>query len=154
MNGNENTAVRSLMAPPAPDGSTVLHSLPWLFLGGGLRLFGGTMLLLWSSAPGIDIVGRVAIVAAGLAVIAIGLRTLLEGVRIDARGVFVRNIFRSWRLRWDEIDDIGPDTRWFNLAFTLRDGRRVPARGYGAFSRAERERLSTLLLALRPVAAT
>lgn len=150
MNGNDDTAVSPLMAPPRPDGAIVFHSLPWLLLAGGLRAFGGTMFLLWATAPRIDVAGRVALVAAGVVVIALAARTLTEGVRIDARGMFVRNIFRSWHLRWDEIEAVGPDKRWFNLAITLRDGRRVPARGYGAVSRAKRERLASALLAARP----
>ncbi|HEX3807406.1 MAG TPA: PH domain-containing protein [Gaiellaceae bacterium] len=144
------------MAPPPPDGATVLRSLPWLLLASGLRAFGGTMLILWATVPnpGVGTVGRVVIGVTGVAVLALAGRTLTEGVRVDARGVFVRNIFRSWRLRWDEIEDVGPDKHWFNLSFALRDGRRVPARGYGAVSRPERERLASLLRAARPVAAT
>ncbi|HZQ82632.1 MAG TPA: PH domain-containing protein [Gaiellaceae bacterium] len=138
-----------LMAP-ATGGEPVFRSVPWLLLAAVLRGFGGTMLLLWSTAPGIDIAGRAAIALAGVLVIALAVRTLFEGVLIEPGGVFVRNVFRSWRLRWDEIEDVEPARTWFNLAFTLRDGRQIPARGVGAVSRHERERLASVILATRP----
>jgi len=144
-----DTGYTHVMAP-AKGGAPVLRAVPYLLLAALLRGFGGTMLLLWATAPGIGIAGRTAIAAAGVLVIALAVRTLLEGVRIDPTGVLVRNIFRSWRLRWDEIEDVGSDKPWFNLALTLRDGRRIHARGVGAVSRRKRERLASLLLAARP----
>jgi hypothetical protein len=113
-------------------------------------MFGGTMLVLWATAPGLSLAARGVIAAAGVVVVALGVRTLCEGVWIEHDGVLVRNVFRSWRLRWDEIAFVGPSEHWFSLSFTLHDGRRIPARGVGAITRAKRGQLASRIMAVRP----
>ena len=88
----------ALMAP-ARDDALVVRSLGWSLLFAGLRTFGGLVLLATAVAPdlGAGIAVRAAIGVAAAAVLAIAFRTLLREVRVEADGVFVRNILRSRR---------------------------------------------------------
>jgi hypothetical protein len=66
----------------------------------------------------------------------------------------VRNPFRSWRLRWDESEDVAPRRRSPLVWLTLRGGKQIAVCGWGWPLPARRERLALLLRAARPGAAT
>jgi len=156
MDGEHDTqktaaAGAGLMAP-ARDGALVVRSPGWLLLTGGLRLFGGMIIMAAAVAPGLGggTPGRVALGLASAAVVVLAVRTFLEGVYVEADGVLVRNVFRSWRLRWDEIEDVAPRRRSLLVWLTLSGGERIPLCGWGWPSPAGRERMASLLRAARP----
>jgi Bacterial PH domain len=150
--GTERHSPASEIMAPARGGTLVVRSLGWMLLFAGLRLFAAFVLMATAVAPGLGggTAARVALGLASASILAIAVRTLLEAVYVEAGGVLVRNIFRSWRLRWDEIEDVAPRERSFSLWLTLRGGRRIPVRGCGSYSRAQRERMASALRAARP----
>jgi Bacterial PH domain len=160
MNGQHDTLTSraqhepdALMAP-GRNASRVVRSPGWLLLTGGLRLFGGMVLMATAVAPGLGggAAARVALGVASVALVTIAVRTFLEGVYVEADGVVVRNPFRSWRLRWDEIEDVGRRPRNPLVWLTLRSGKRIALCGWGWPSAARRRRMASLLMAARPEA--
>jgi hypothetical protein len=60
-----------------------------------------------------------------------------QGIWTDNHGVKIRNVFRKYRLRWDEIERIEPPRpygapRNAGIGFRLHDGRRINAALYSA----------------------
>jgi hypothetical protein len=141
---------------PARDGALVIRSPGWLLLTGGLRFFGGMVVMVVAVAPGLGggTAARVGLGLASAAVLVIAFRTFLAGVYVEADGVLVRNPFRSRRLRWDEIEDVAPRRRGPLVWLTLRGGKQIAVCGWGRPLPARRERLALLLRAARPGAAT
>jgi hypothetical protein len=136
----------------ARDGALVVRSPGWLLLTGGLRLFGGMAVMVVAVAPGLGggTPARVALGLASAAVLVIATRTFLGGVYIRADGVLVRNPFRSWRLRWDEIEGVAPRPVGPLAALMLRGGKQIPVCSWGWPSPARREQLASLLWTARP----
>jgi Bacterial PH domain len=60
-----------------------------------------------------------------------------QGVFVEQDGLRVRNIFRTYRLDWDDIDRIDPPRKYgvlrnTGIQFSLRDGHNVSAALYAA----------------------
>lgn len=159
MNGEDETqaATRTREEPgelmaPTRDGALVVRSPGWLLLTGGLRLFGGIVVMVVAVGPGLGggTPARVALGLASVAVLVIAVRTFLGGVYLEADGILVRNPFRFLRLRWDEIEDVGPRRHSPLVGLTLRGGKQIPVCSWGWPSPAQRERMASLLRTARP----
>ena len=138
--------------PGPPAQGLIVRSEGWLLLTGGLRLAAAMVMATVALVPGL--VGptpvRVLLDVAAAVALVIALRTFLGGVYVEPEGLLVRNPFRSWQVRWDEIEDVAPG-RGNPLAWlTLRGGGRVALCGWGWPSAARRERMALQLLNARP----
>jgi hypothetical protein len=136
----------------ARDDGLLVRSAGWNLFVAGLRGVAAAVLLLAATSGAGGNVGR-ALFAAGSAVVAtIALRTLWSGAYLRRDGVLVRGQFRSYRLAWDEIEDIvrPPRPGGFYLWLMLRGGGHVPVIGCFSFSSAQLERLAGTIRATRP----
>lgn len=140
-----------LMAPSRDD-ALVVRAAGWMLLAGILRLAAASILTATAVAPdlGGGTAARIAIGLAAAAIAAIAVRTFVEGAYVEEDGVLVRNVFRSWHVRWNEIEGVAPYRGGLLSSLALRDGRRIPLYGWGRPSAARRQRMAALLLGARP----
>jgi hypothetical protein len=94
----------------------------------GAAAFLGLLFFFASASPFDSMVIR----SAGLLLAAIAaIRAFRLCIRADRREIVVRNFFRSHRLRWEDVREVGIGPGWSsgstNLTFVTRDGRAIRA---------------------------
>jgi hypothetical protein len=130
----------------------LVRSVGWNLFVAGLRAIAAVILVLAATSGAGGNAGRAAFAAASAVIAAIALRTLWSGAYLRRDGVIVRGRLRSYRLGWDEIEDIvrPPRPGGFYLWLMLRGGGHVPVIGCFSFSHAQLERLAGTIRAARP----
>jgi hypothetical protein len=136
----------------ARDDGLLVRSVGWNLFVAGLRGAAAMILLLAATSGAGGNAGRAAFAVGAAVIAAVALRTLWSGAYLRPDGVIVRGQFRSYRLAWDEIEDIvrPPRPGGFYLWLMLRGGGHVPVIGCFSFSQAQLERLAGTIRAARP----
>jgi len=136
----------------ARDEGLVVRSVGWNLLVAALRGVAAAILFLAATSGAGGNGGRAAFAVGSAVVAALALRTLWSGAYLRRDGVIVRGQLRSYRLGWEEIEDIvrPPRRGGFYLWLMLRGGGHVPVIGCFSFSHAQLERLAGTIRAARP----
>jgi hypothetical protein len=99
--------------------AAILVTVGLVGLQGAIASFVGAL----DQAPG-SVIGWGLFLTLGVAMWCCGLRLLFSCVQLSPRGVMVRNVFRTWRLGWEEVDAFSGNDGI--VVLHLRNGEEIP----------------------------
>ena len=133
-------------------GPDVVRSFGWNFVVAALRTFAAIVLALAAVSGAGGDAGRAAFAAGAAFVAVVALRTVWSGAYPERDALVVRGHLRSWRVQWDEIEDVVRSPWWggFYLWLALRGDGHVPVIGCSSFRASVLEEMAAEIRAARP----